>query len=71
MKLERVADTLIGSAVLKGISGDERKKTSIGVELIRDPVLLFLDEPTSGLDSCTAFVIINLLKIQAVYYIYY
>ena len=68
LKLERVADTLIGGAVLKGISVGERKRTSIAVELIIDPALLFLDEPISGLDSCTAFVIINLLKIQAAYY---
>ena len=65
LKLEKAADTLIGGAFLKGISGGERKRTSIGVELITDPALLFLDEPTSGLDSFTAFIIINLLKIQA------
>ena len=47
---------------MKGISGGERKRTSIGVELITDPSVLFLDEPTTGLDSFTAWVIISNLK---------
>lgn len=47
--------------MLKGISGGERKRTSIGVELVRDPQCILLDEPTSGLDSFTAFVIMYLL----------
>ena len=65
LKLQRAADTFIGGNMVKGISGGERKRTSIGVELITDPSVLFLDEPTSGLDSFTAFVIINLLKSQS------
>ncbi|CAK84666.1 unnamed protein product (macronuclear) [Paramecium tetraurelia] len=62
LKLEKCQNTLIGNELLKGISGGERKRTSIGVELVRDPQCILLDEPTSGLDSFTAFVIINLLK---------
>jgi ABC-type multidrug transport system ATPase subunit len=50
---------------LKGISGGERKRTSIGYELITDPMVLLLDEPTSGLDSTTALRIIKLLKKEA------
>jgi ABC-type multidrug transport system ATPase subunit len=44
--------------MLKGISGGERKRTSIGYELITDPMLLLIDEPTSGLDSSTALRIV-------------
>lgn len=49
----------------KGISGGERKRTSIGYELISDPKLILLDEPTSGLDSTTALRIVKLLKREA------
>ena len=51
--------------LVKGISGGERKRTSIGYELITDPNLLLCDEPTSGLDSKTAHRIIKLLKKEA------
>lgn len=60
------ADVMIGGALIKGISGGQRKRTSVGVELITNPTLLFLDEPTSGLDSYTAYSLIKLLKKVAV-----
>ncbi|CAI8587054.1 unnamed protein product [Vicia faba] len=52
--LERCRHTKIGGGYLKGISGGERKRTSIGYEILVDPSLLLLDEPTSGLDSTSA-----------------
>ena len=52
--LQDCQGTAIGGELRKTISGGERKRTSIGVELITDPSLLVLDEPTSGLDSFKA-----------------
>ena len=43
------------------MSGGERKRTSIGVELITDPSMIFLDEPTTGLDSFTATSVMEIL----------
>ncbi|KAM9817768.1 broad substrate specificity ATP-binding cassette transporter ABCG2b isoform X2 [Syngnathus typhle] len=59
--LNDCADTKIGTEFLRGVSGGERKRCSIGMELITSPALLFLDEPTTGLDSNTANCIIRLL----------
>ena len=61
LKLERAADMLIGGSLIGGIIGGERKWTSIGVELITDPSLIFLDEPTTGLDSFTATTIVEVM----------
>ena len=60
--LTSCADTLVGGALLKGISGGERKRTSVGVELVTRPSLVFLDEPTSGLDSFSAVQLCQVLK---------
>jgi ABC-type multidrug transport system ATPase subunit len=61
-KLEKCQNTFIGGNMVKGISGGERKRTSIAVELITNPDVILLDEPTSGLDSFTAFLIIDILR---------
>lgn len=65
LSLDTCKDTWIGGVLTKGLSGGERKRTSIGYELITDPNLLLCDEPTSGLDSTTALRIIRLLKKEA------
>ncbi len=44
------------------MSGGERKRTNIGMELIIEPQVLFLDEPTTGLDAHTAVSVVKLLK---------
>lgn len=54
LSLLECANTKIGNEMIRGISGGERKRTSIGVELLTEPSMLFLDEPTTGLDSSTA-----------------
>uniref|UniRef100_A0A8D0GIY1 ABC transporter domain-containing protein n=1 Tax=Sphenodon punctatus TaxID=8508 RepID=A0A8D0GIY1_SPHPU len=59
--LQDCADTKIGTEFLRGISGGEKKRCSIGMELITSPSLIFLDEPTTGLDANTANAIMQLL----------
>lgn len=62
LELENLADAIIGSAE-SGLSVEERKRVTIGVELAAKPqLLLFLDEPTSGLDSQSAFNIVRFLR---------
>ena len=62
LELENRADAIIGSPE-RGLSVEERKRVTIGIELAAKPeLLLFLDEPTSGLDSQSAFNIIRFLR---------
>ncbi|KAF8037991.1 hypothetical protein BT93_B0745 [Corymbia citriodora subsp. variegata] len=63
--LTSAADTYIGDEENRGISGGERKRVSIGVDMIHDPPILLLDEPTSGLDSKSALQVIELLSSMA------
>ncbi|GLI63140.1 hypothetical protein VaNZ11_006048 [Volvox africanus] len=60
--LERCRDTIIGSHMMRGVSGGERKRVSIGHELLINPSMLLLDEPTSGLDSTTALRLLHTLR---------
>ncbi|KAK4770720.1 hypothetical protein SAY87_031252 [Trapa incisa] len=60
--LGRCRSSMIGGPLFRGISGGEKKRVSIGQEMIINPSLLLLDEPTSGLDSTTAQMIINTVK---------
>ncbi|KAG0611088.1 hypothetical protein M758_7G114400 [Ceratodon purpureus] len=62
MGLDHVRDTVIGSPDKRGISGGERKRVCVGMELLTHPELLFLDEPTSGLDSVTALSLCEQLE---------
>ena len=57
-----MVDSQIGDVRRKILSGGERKRTSIGIELVSDPSLIMLDEPTSGLDSFKARSICRLLN---------
>ncbi|KAJ2226285.1 hypothetical protein GGF40_001936 [Coemansia sp. RSA 1286] len=62
LRLEAARNTRIGDAATRGVSGGERKRVSIGTELLTDPRLLFLDEPTSGLDSNSSEMVVELVK---------
>uniref|UniRef100_A0A0D9VIV3 ABC transporter G family member 5 n=1 Tax=Leersia perrieri TaxID=77586 RepID=A0A0D9VIV3_9ORYZ len=60
--LARDADTIIGDESHRGVSGGERRRVSIGTDIVHDPILLFLDEPTSGLDSASALMVVQVLR---------
>ena len=60
--LKDCADNLVGNELVKGISGGEKRRVTIAVQILTDPRVLLLDEPTSGLDAFTASSIIDVLK---------
>ncbi|KAL6195978.1 hypothetical protein ACLB2K_031595 [Fragaria x ananassa] len=62
MGLQDCSHRLIGNWHLRGISGGEKKRLSIALEILTKPRLLFLDEPTSGLDSAAAFLVVQILR---------
>lgn len=62
MGLRDCADNLIGSDMVKGISGGEKRRVTIAIQILTDPRVLFLDEPTSGLDAFTASSIVEVLR---------
>jgi ABC-type multidrug transport system ATPase subunit len=67
LSLDHIRNQIIGTGIegegdTRGISGGQRKRVNIGVELVARPLILLLDEPTSGLDSTTATSIIKMLQ---------
>jgi ABC-type multidrug transport system ATPase subunit len=62
MGLKDCADNLIGNELVKGISGGEKRRVTIAVQILTDPRILMLDEPTSGLDAFTANSIMEVLR---------
>ncbi|KAM1352858.1 hypothetical protein ACFX13_033293 [Malus domestica] len=60
--LRNAAKTVIGDEGHRGVSGGERRRVSIGIDIIHDPIVLFLDEPTSGLDSTSACMVVKVLQ---------
>ncbi|XP_050377734.1 ABC transporter G family member STR-like [Argentina anserina] len=60
--LQTATHTYIGDEGRRGVSGGERRRVSIGIDIIHKPSLLFLDEPTSGLDSTSAYSVVEKVK---------
>lgn len=64
LDLYEIKDLKVGKPLSKVISGGQRKRVNIGLELIREPSVLFVDEPTSGLSSVDSEMVMNLLREQ-------
>ena len=64
LDLFEIRDLKVGKPLNKVISGGQRKRVNIGLELIREPSVLFVDEPTSGLSSVDSEMVMNLLREQ-------
>ncbi|KIR40028.1 ABC transporter [Cryptococcus deuterogattii 99/473] len=60
--LKDCADLPVGGALLKGISGGEKRRLSLAVQMINDPAVLVVDEPTSGLDASIALGVMHVLR---------
>lgn len=60
--MQSATHTYIGDEGRRGVSGGERRRVSIGIDIIHKPSLLFLDEPTSGLDSTSAYSVVEKVK---------
>jgi ABC-type multidrug transport system ATPase subunit len=65
LELHSFKDLIVGSPLKKVISGGQRKRLNVALELIREPAILFVDEPTSGLSSTDSEKVVLLLKQQA------
>ena len=60
--LKECANSRVGDNVDRGCSGGERRRVSIGAQMLSNPSVLFLDEPTTGLDATSAFQLVKMLK---------
>ncbi|EFA83423.1 ABC transporter G family protein [Heterostelium album PN500] len=60
--LKEHQNTIVGNEFIRGISGGQKKRVSIGIEMVKDAKLYLLDEPTTGLDSTTSLSILKQLK---------
>ncbi|KAJ7563432.1 hypothetical protein O6H91_03G109900 [Diphasiastrum complanatum] len=60
-----IRDSLVGTIEKRGISGGQRKRVNVALEMVMEPSLLILDEPTSGLDSTSSRLVLQALRREA------
>ena len=63
--LQAVRDSLVGTVEKRGISGGQRKRVNVGMEMVMEPSLLILDEPITSLDSASSTLLLKALRREA------
>lgn len=65
LDLETIRNSLVGTIEKRGISGGQRERVNVGIEMVMKPSLLILDDPTSGLDSSSSQLLLKALCREA------